>query len=144
MAEDVGIDSPVYQYVINQGASMAEAQKFASNVPLYWGDQPIVEAPAYLGAIVFFLAVFCLFADRRKIKYAFLAGIVLTLLLSWGKNLAGLTTFFIHYIPLYGKSNTGKNVQPLVLVLGNSLGICHNSTGSQCNESTSNGRIFNL
>ncbi|MDM1407612.1 YfhO family protein [Myroides sp. DF42-4-2] len=114
MSENVGIDSPVYQYVINQGASTEEAQKFASNVPLYWGDQPIVEAPAYLGAIVFFLAVFCLFADRRKIKYVFLAGIVLTLLLSWGKNLTGLTSFFIHYIPLYDKFRAVSSIQVIV------------------------------
>lgn len=114
MSENVGIDSPVYQYVINQGASMGEAKKFASNVPLYWGDQPIVEAPAYVGAVVFFLAVFCLFADRRKIKYVFLAGIVLTLFLSWGKNLAGLTNFFIHYIPLYDKFRAVSSIQVIV------------------------------
>jgi hypothetical protein len=37
----------------------------------YWGDQPIVAAPAYIGAVVFFLAVLALFQDKRKIKYVF-------------------------------------------------------------------------
>jgi hypothetical protein len=37
------------------------------------GDQPIVAAPAYIGIVVFFLAIIALFIDKRKIKYVFLA-----------------------------------------------------------------------
>lgn len=54
MSEYLGKESLIYQYAIGQGASTSEAEQFASKVPLYWGDQPIVEAPAYIGALVFF------------------------------------------------------------------------------------------
>jgi len=114
MAEDVGEDSVLYQYAINQGALPSDARDFVSKVPLYWGDQPIVEAPAYIGAIVFFLAVLCLLADKRKIKYVFIASIVLTLFLSWGKNFPWLTNFFIDYVPLYDKFRAVSSIQVIV------------------------------
>lgn len=112
--EDVGADSVMYNFVLGQGASDAEAKEFASNVPTYWGDQPIVEAPAYIGAIVFFLAVLCLFSDTRKIKYAFLAGGLLALFLSWGKNFPALTDFFINYVPLYDKFRAVSSIQVIL------------------------------
>jgi len=112
--EDVGKDSVMYDFVLSQGASDVEAQEFASNVPTYWGDQPIVEAPAYIGAIVFFLAVLCLFSDTRKVKYAFLAGGLLALFLSWGKNFPALTNFFIDYIPLYDKFRAVSSIQVIL------------------------------
>lgn len=112
--EDVGTDSHMYEFIMAQGASPSEAKNFTSNVPAYWGDQPIVEAPAYIGAIVFFLAVLALFNDRRKIKYAFLAGALLSLMLSWGKNFAFLTTLFIDYVPLYDKFRAVSSIQVIV------------------------------
>ncbi|MGG5507660.1 MULTISPECIES: YfhO family protein [unclassified Myroides] len=114
MAEDVGENSVLYQYAINQGALPSDARDFVSKVPLYWGDQPIVEAPAYIGAIVFFLAVLCLLADKRKIKYVFIASIVVTLFLSWGKNFPWLTNFFIDYVPLYDKFRAVSSIQVIV------------------------------
>jgi hypothetical protein len=31
-----------------------QASDFVSGMPTYWGDQPIVAAPAYIGVVVFF------------------------------------------------------------------------------------------
>jgi hypothetical protein len=64
----------------------------------YWGDQPIVAAPAYIGAVVFFLAVLALFQDKRKIKYVFYWRIFFSLVLSWEKTSVFLTDFFIDYV----------------------------------------------
>jgi hypothetical protein len=112
--ENVGEGSHMYEFIMQQGATDAEAKQFAENVPTYWGDQPIVEAPAYIGAIVFFLAVLAMFIDRRKIKYAFLAGVLLSLLLSWGKNFPALTGFFIDNVPLYDKFRAVSSIQVLL------------------------------
>lgn len=113
-AENVGTNSKLYEFIINQGASPTEAEEFAQNVPTYWGNQPIVAAPAYIGAIVFFLAVLALFHDKRKIKYAFLAGAIFSLLLSWGKNFGLLTDFFIDFVPVYDKFRAVSSIQVLL------------------------------
>lgn len=113
-AENVGNDSKLYEFVINQGASPSEAEDFVKNVPTYWGDQPIVAAPAYIGAIVFFLAVLALFHDKRKVKYVFAFGAVFSLLLSWGKNFPALTDFFIDYVPMYDKFRAVSSIQVIL------------------------------
>ena len=113
-AEKLGRDSKTYDYVIGQGADDAQALDFANHLPLYWGDQPIVAAPAYIGSVVFFLALLALFVDKRKIKYAFLAGILLSLFLSWGKNFPALTNFCIDNLPLYNKFRAVSSIQVLL------------------------------
>jgi Bacterial membrane protein YfhO len=112
--ETGGKNSNVYEFFTGLVENPADAASYAEKIPSYWGDQPIVEAPAYIGIVVFFLAVFALFADKRKIKYAFLAGALLTLLLSWGKNFSGLTEFFINYVPLYDKFRAVSSIQVIV------------------------------
>jgi Bacterial membrane protein YfhO len=119
-------ESNVYNYLSQYGASDEEAKVFTeSYAKTYWGEQPIVEAPAYIGAVVFFLAILGLFHDKRKIKYAFLAGAIFSLLLSWGKNFSVLTDFFIDYIPMYDKFRAVSSIQvilelcfPVLAVLG--------------------------
>lgn len=114
-SEKLGTDSHVYNYMLSYGANETEAQTFTENyAPTYWGDQPIVAAPAYIGAIVFFLCVLALFHDKRKIKYAFLAGAIISLLLSWGKNFSALTDFFINYVPFYDKFRAVSSIQVIL------------------------------
>ena len=125
-SETLGEDSALYAFLLNYGATPAEAlQTVEYYGKTYWGDQPIVAAPAYIGAIVFFLAVLGLFHDQRKIKYVFLAGALLSLVLSWGKNFDGLTRFFIDYVPLYDKFRAVSSIQvvlelclPVLAVMG--------------------------
>jgi hypothetical protein len=125
-SETLGEDSSLYTFLLNYGATPAEAlQTVEYYGKTYWGDQPIVAAPAYIGAIVFFLAVLGLFHDQRKIKYVFLAGAILSLVLSWGKNFDVLTRFFIDYVPLYDKFRAVSSIQvvlelclPVLAVMG--------------------------
>ena len=108
-------ESHVYNFMLNYGASPEEAKQLTDNYAvLYWGDQPQVAAPAYIGAVVFFLFVLALYHDRRKIKYAFIAGAIFSLLLSWGKNLSFLTDFFIDYVPMYDKFRAVSSIQVLL------------------------------
>ncbi|MEO7976316.1 YfhO family protein [Flavobacterium sp.] len=112
--ENVGTDSRMYSFMIEQGVPAGQAQDFVSGMPTYWGDQPIVAAPAYIGVIVFFLGVLALFIDDRKIKYVFLSGALVALILSWGKNFALLTDFFIDYIPMYDKFRAVSSIQVIL------------------------------
>ncbi len=123
--ENLGKESRMYCFFTERRASEAEAKQYASSMPTYWGDQPIVAAPAYIGAVVFFLAVLALFIDDRKIKYVFLGGALFSLVLSWGKNFPLLTDFFIDYIPMYDKFRAVSSIQvilelcfPVLAVMG--------------------------
>ncbi len=113
-SEKLDENSSSYDFILKQGASEQEAKDFTATMPTYWGDQPGVSAPAYIGAIVFFLSILCLFADKRKIKYAFLGGAMISLVLSWGKNISFLTDFLIDYLPLYNKFRAVSSIQVLL------------------------------
>jgi hypothetical protein len=112
--EAVGTDSKMYEFMIGKGVPSDQASDFVSGMPTYWGDQPIVAAPAYIGVVVFFLAILALFIDERKIKYVFLSGAITALLLSWGKNFPVLTDFFIDYIPMYNKFRAVSSIQVIL------------------------------
>ncbi|MBS7231094.1 YfhO family protein [Flavobacterium psychroterrae] len=112
--ENVGTDSRMYAFMLEQGVPSEQAQDFVSGMPTYWGDQPIVAAPAYIGVVVFFLGVLALFIDDRKIKYVFLSGALVALVLSWGKNFPLLTDFFIDYIPMYDKFRAVSSIQVIL------------------------------
>jgi hypothetical protein len=123
--ETLGTDSSMYQFMINQGVPTAQAQDYVKGMPTYWGDQPIVAAPAYIGVVVFFLAFLALFIDNRKIKYVFFGGAMIALVLSWGKNFPAVTNFFIDYIPMYDKFRAVSSIQvilelcfPVLAVMG--------------------------
>ncbi|WP_299335269.1 YfhO family protein [uncultured Psychroserpens sp.] len=112
--EDVGKDSEIYQFFRKLGATPTQALQEARNTPTYWGDQPIVEAPAYVGAVVIFLFVFALFLVRGRLKWWLVGGTILSLLLSYGKNLPFLTDFFIDYVPLYNKFRAVSSIQVIL------------------------------
>lgn len=113
-AEPLDDNSAMFDFLVRMGMPADQALESVQGMPLYWGDQPIVAAPAYLGAVVVFLAIMLFFIRRYKIKYAFLGALVLTLLLSWGKNLHFLTDFFIHYVPFYDKFRAVSSIQVIV------------------------------
>ncbi|BDB53607.1 membrane protein [Flavobacterium ammonificans] len=112
--ETLGTESSMYQFMISQGVPATQAEDYVQGMPTYWGDQPIVAAPAYIGAVVFFLAFLALLIDKRRIKYVFFGGALIALVLSWGKNLPTVTNFFIDYIPLYDKFRAVSSIQVLL------------------------------
>ncbi|MBZ9630321.1 YfhO family protein [Salegentibacter sp. LM13S] len=113
-AEDIGEDSEIYDALIKLGASPAQAANFTENAPTYWGDQPYVGAPAYIGATVLFLFIFALYLVRGRLKWWIVGGSVLALLLSWGKNFGFFTEFFIDYVPLYNKFRAVSSIQVII------------------------------
>ena len=112
--EDVGKDSEMYKFYTSIGASPIEALREVKHTPTYWGSQPIVEAPAYVGAVVLFLFVFAIFMVKGRLKWWLVGGVVMSLLLSYGKNLGFLTNFFIDYIPMYNKFRAVSSIQVIL------------------------------
>ena len=110
-SEDLGTKHGVYDFLIDNGASPNQAGEFSKNVPTYWGEQPILEAPAYIGITVFFFALFGFFFSRGPLRTTLALGALFSLLLSWGKNLSFLTAFFVSYFPLYNKFRAVSSIQ---------------------------------
>ena len=109
--EDVGRDSESFKFFKSIGATPVQALQQVKQTPTYWGDQPIVEAPAYVGAVVLFLFILALFLVKGRLKWWLVGGTLLSLLLSFGKNLSLLTDLFIDFIPLYNKFRAVSSIQ---------------------------------
>ena len=124
-SEDVGEDSNLYEFLIDNNVPKPQAQSFIKSVPTYWGSQPILEAPAYIGASIAFLFILSLFVVKGPFKWWLLISFILSLLLSWGKNFPLLTNLFIDYVPFYNKFRAVSSIQvilefavPLLAVVG--------------------------
>ena len=108
--ESLDEKSNTYQYVSSIAGSK-QADGFTKQVYTYWGDQLIVEAPAYIGAVMLFLFFLAVFILKGKYKYWLVASSVFAILMSWGKNFQFLTNFFIDYVPLYNKFRAVSSFQ---------------------------------
>ncbi|NPA46992.1 MAG: hypothetical protein GXO24_07245 [Chlorobi bacterium] len=123
--EKLGEGSHIYRALIERNVPPSQAKEFAASTSLYWGDQPIVMAPAYIGAVIIFLAVLGFFLYKGRLRNWILTVTVFALLLSWGKNLPWLTDLFIDYFPYYNKFRAVASIQvllewllPVMAVLG--------------------------
>jgi len=76
----------------------------------YWGEQPGTSGPVYVGAFVLMLFILGLFIVKGSVKWALLAATILSITLSWGKNMMWLTDFFIDYVPMYAKFRTVASI----------------------------------
>lgn len=124
-SEKLDGNSSFYQILRKSGYSPLESNQIVKNSPTYWGNQPFVEAPAYVGIAVFFLFVFSVFLYRGNHRSWLLASIILSLLLSFGKNFSFLTDLFINYFPIYDKFRAVSSIQvilelciPVMAILG--------------------------
>ena len=120
--ENVGLESNIYNFLKDK-TDPRQAKEFAEFAPMYWGKQPIVEAPAYLGAVLVFLFVLGIFLVKGKLKYWLVGVVVFSILLSWGKNLNFLTNFFIDYVPMYNKFRAVSSIQVIAELAVPLLGI---------------------
>ena len=110
-SEDIGKNSDLYKFLIDNNVPRKQADSFVSSVPTYWGDQPILEAPAYIGASIFFLFILSLFIVNGPFKWWLLISFIVSLTLSWGKNFPLLTNLFIDYFPFYNKFRAVSSIQ---------------------------------
>ena len=115
-------NSNTYKHV-SSIASPKQAEGFTKQVYTYWGDQLIVEAPAYVGAVIIFLFFLGLFLVKGKLKYWLVASTVFSIVMSWGRNFEFLTNFFIDYVPLYNKFRAVSSFQVIAELCIPLLGI---------------------
>jgi hypothetical protein len=96
--EQIKAENPLFFNVI-----VEEYQKKRNAVKGYFGNQPIVSGPVYIGGLLILLAILALFFVKERLIRGLAVVSILAIFLSWGKNLMPLTSFFIDYIPGYNK-----------------------------------------
>ena len=112
--EKLSESSNTYKFIAKDYGKKQAKSFVESGVPTYWGSQPFVAAPAYIGAIFIFLFVLGFFILDSKYKKWLVATSIFALLLSYGKNLSFLTDFFINYVPFYNKFRAVSSIQVLI------------------------------
>ncbi|GGM98454.1 membrane protein [Dyadobacter beijingensis] len=123
--------SETYKTLTGRGVDASTAQNIVQQLPLYWGDQPIMGGPNYIGAIVFFLFVLGLFIVKNPLKY-WAAGVVLLYIIwSLGKSLSGINYLFFDYFPMFNKFRAMTMVVSLAQLLMVLVGILALSTLAQ-------------
>ena len=87
----------------SNGLEPAQINGFLQGAPTYWGDQPFTGGPIYGGVILVFLAFIGIWAAPKESLYTFGAIIILSLMLSWGKNLSWFNYLLFDILPGYNK-----------------------------------------
>lgn len=88
-----------------QGMPQELANGLHSAGEAYWGGiGPFPpNAPAYIGAIICFLALLGFFILDNKHKWWILAACLISIPMSWGQYFEGFNTFLLNHLPLYNK-----------------------------------------
>jgi hypothetical protein len=92
--------------VVEKTFGKQAAKDVCKGSPTYFGDQPGTSGPVYVGAFIVFLFVFGLLIVKGKVKWWLLTVTIVSIVLSWGKNLEFVTHFFLNYFPGYNKFRT--------------------------------------
>ncbi|MGX5690576.1 YfhO family protein [Arcticibacter tournemirensis] len=109
-------DSEVAKTLINKGIPEAQVDGALQQlqgmglISTYWGEKPFTSGPYYFGAIITFLFILGLFVVHDRLKWWILGATVLTMFLSFGKNLPFLSDLFFNYFPLYNKFRAVESI----------------------------------
>lgn len=114
--EPVSKDSHFAQEVIKLGASPTNLR-----APLYWGSLPGTAGPVYFGAIIFLFAFFGLRRGAGNLKWGLLAGIVITVLISFGNNMESFNKLMFDYFPQFNKFRAVNSVLAITALLSVAL-----------------------
>ncbi len=76
----------------------------------YFGALPFTSGPIYFGAILFFLFLFGALILKGNIKWWAVGAVVLTMLISLGKNCEFFNKILFDYFPLFNKFRTPNSV----------------------------------
>lgn len=118
------IGSQFQEMIENSDRTRSEInQIFNAQLPMYWGEQPIVSGPTYVGVVMVFLMILGLIYVKDRRKWVLFGVAVLALMLSWGKNFMGLTDFFIDHVPGYNKFRTVTIIMILIELIVPIIGI---------------------
>ena len=108
-SERISDDSKLMDFI--KTLDPQQGQQIFQYSRLYWGDQPIVAAPAYIGASILFIFFLGLLLVKNINMNWIIPSIIVSLILSWGKNFEILTNLMISYFPFYDKFRAVSSIQ---------------------------------
>ena len=146
-SERIREDSKLMIFIRSLDAN--QAQQVYQYSKVYWGNQPIVAAPAYIGISLFFIFLLSILLVNDLNRKWILIAISISLFLSWGKNFSFLTDLMIDYFPLYDKFRAVSSIQiiiefciPLFAVMGLSKFFSNNTKEVQKLNSLKYASVF--
>ncbi|MGD1961219.1 MAG: YfhO family protein [Fulvivirga sp.] len=101
--ESLDMDSKFAQGLLDRGVQPQQVAQFTQGAATYWGAQPGVGGPYYMGAIILAFFILGIFFVERQHKIWLISATALGLLLAWGKNLEWFNYFMFDYFPYYNK-----------------------------------------
>lgn len=84
--------------------------QYLSQLPQYFGDQPMTNGPVYAGALICVFFLLGSIVVKGPVKWGLLAVTVLSILLAWGHNLMWFSDLFIDHFPMYNKFRTVSSI----------------------------------
>lgn len=111
------------QALRKNGLEPSQINGFVTAAPTYWGDQPFTGGPIYGGVILVFLAILGIWAAPKEALITFGVIIFLSILLSWGKNLAWFNYLLFDILPGYNKFRAVSMALGMTLFAIPALGI---------------------
>jgi len=105
-----------------------DGRRLPSTFPfrMYHGALPFTEGPAYLGAVVWALFIFGLFAARRPVAWWLGGGTFFIFLISMGKNVEGINHFLYDFLPLLNKfraPSSALSISTFMMVVLGVIGV---------------------
>lgn len=89
----------------------------------YFGSLPFTSGPVYFGAIAFFLFILGLFIVKGEIKWWILSAVLLTVLMSLGKNFETFNHILYNYLPVLNKFRAPSSILSITAIFIPLLGM---------------------
>ncbi|MBT8220950.1 MAG: YfhO family protein [Bacteroidia bacterium] len=104
--EPVSTNSETYQAFRQAGLDLGRNPKAS----LYWGALPFTSGPAYFGSVFLFFFLLGMLLKNTRFKWWIGASVLLTLMLSMGKNLEWFNRIFFDYFPVFNKFRAPSSI----------------------------------
>jgi len=121
--EPIDQKSNITKAFIAKGVPEADAVRIATQIgyqypgfSMYWGPKSSTSGPWYFGAVVCFLFVLGLLIVKDRLKWWILATVILTMLLSFGRNFPFVSDLFFNYFPLYNKFRAVESILAVTML----------------------------
>lgn len=95
-------DSHTYKELVKKYGERQSRQTIGQ-LPLYWGDQPFVGAPYYIGIIGLVVLILSFRFLPRRMRWWFVVAGLLSILMAFGRNLMWFNEYLFHHLPLLNK-----------------------------------------